>query len=173
MKFRDIFVFGEPVLKEKAKPVQKIDASIKKLLRQMYAVMKRADGVGLAAPQIGVPLRVVVIDVGEGSLMMINPEIVWYSEETSEFEEGCLSFPGVTVNIIRPERVKVAYLDENGNKNLLEADGLLSRAIQHELDHLDGILIIDRAPKEQRFEILKKLDENLKMIEAQGALLKE
>lgn len=173
MKYRDILIFGEPVLKEKAQPVSNIDASIKSLLKRMYAVMQAAGGVGLAAPQIGVSLRVVVIDIGDGPIHMINPVITWYSEEKSEFEEGCLSFPGVTINIVRPEKVKVAYLDEKGSKNVLEADGLLARAVQHEIDHLDGILIIDRATKKQRLEALNQLEENLKLIEARGMLAKE
>lgn len=167
MRYRDILVFGEPVLKEKSKPVQKIDSSVKKILKQMYQIMKNADGVGLAAPQIGIPLRLVVIDVGEGPIYMINPEIIWFSDEKTDFEEGCLSFPGVAINITRPERVRVLFLDEKGNQNLLEADGLLSRAIQHEVDHLDGILIIDRATKEQKLEALQKLQENLQLISSQ------
>jgi len=173
MKYRDILIFGEPVLKEKARPVSKIDATVKSLLKRMYAVMQVAGGVGLAAPQIGVPLRVAVIDIGEGPIYMINPVITWYSEEKCEFEEGCLSFPGVAINILRPERVRVAYVDDKGNRNVLEADGLLARAIQHEIDHLDGILIIDRATGKQRLEALSRLEENLKLIEAQGMLAKE
>lgn len=173
MKYRDILVFGEPVLKEKSKEVKVIDSNIRKTLKNMYEIMKRADGVGLAAPQIGIPLRLVVIDVGKGPIFMVNPEITWYSEDTVDFEEGCLSFPGVAINITRPEKVKVAFLDEKGKKNFLEADGLLARAIQHEVDHLDGVLIIDRATKKQRMEAIQKLQENLLQIEKTKTLTKE
>ncbi|MCX7832510.1 MAG: peptide deformylase [Actinobacteria bacterium] len=173
MKYRDILIFGEPVLKEKSKEVQNIDSNIRKTLKNMYEIMKRADGVGLAAPQIGIPLRLVVIDVGEGPIFMVNPEITWYSKEEVDFEEGCLSFPGVAINITRPEKVKVAFLDEKGRKNFLEADGLLARAIQHEVDHLDGVLIIDRATKTQRMEAIQKLQENIQQIEETKTLTKE
>lgn len=173
MKYRNIFVFGEPVLKEKSRPVEKIDSGIVKILKEMQKIMINANGVGISAPQIGIPLRLVVIDVGDGPIYMVNPEIVWYSEEKVDFEEGCLSFPGVTVNISRPERVRAAYLDERGRKNLIEADGLLARAIQHEIDHLDGILIIDRATPQERVEALQKLQENLKIIEEKGVLVNE
>lgn len=173
MKYRNILVFGEPLLKEKSNPVEKVDSGIVRILKEMQKIMVNANGVGISAPQVGIPLRLVVIDVGEGPIYMVNPEIVWFSEEKTEFEEGCLSFPGVTVNIVRPERVRTAYLDEKGRKNLIEADGLLARAIQHEIDHLDGILIIDRATPEQRIQALQKLQENLKIIEEKGVLVNE
>lgn len=160
MEFRNIKVFGEPVLRERANPVERFDAELLGLVKRMKKIMKEAEGVGLAAPQIGVPLRVVTIDVGEeGRFTMVNPEITWYSEEKELFEEGCLSFPGVTVNIERPARVKAVYFDEYGNKRSVEADGLLARAIQHEIDHLDGVLIIDRAGKEEKIKVLEQLNQ--------------
>lgn len=165
MIYRNIYVFGEPVLREKARPVEKFDSSLQKLIKRMIAAMKEADGVGLAAPQIGIPCRVIVVDVGEGPFALINPEVIWESEEKSDFDEGCLSFPGVTVTITRPERIRIQYLDEKGNKNILEADSLLARVIQHEIDHLNGVLIIDRATKEQKLEALERLSETLKAIE--------
>lgn len=148
------------MLRQKAELVKKFDAELIKLVRKMKRIMKEAEGVGLAAPQIGVPLRVVTIDIGdEKKFTMVNPEIVWFSEEKEFFEEGCLSFPGVTVNIERPARVRAVYLDEYGNKKSIEADGLLARAIQHEVDHLDGVLIIDRASKEEKIKVLEQLNE--------------
>lgn len=173
MKYRNILVFGEPVLRERSKEVSEINSSVRKKLREMYDIMLNANGVGLAAPQVGIPLRMVVIDVGDGPIYMINPEIVWYSKEEVDFEEGCLSFPGVTINITRPEKVKAVYLDEKGRKNIIEADGLLARAIQHEIDHLDGVLIIDRANEEQKLQALQKLNENLQAIERNGILASE
>lgn len=173
MKYRNILVFGEPVLRERSREVSEINSSVRKKLREMYDIMLNANGVGLAAPQVGIPLRMVVIDVGDGPIYMINPEIVWYSKEEVDFEEGCLSFPGVTINITRPEKVKAVYLDEKGRKNIIEADGLLARAIQHEIDHLDGVLIIDRATEEQKLEALQKLNENLQAIERNGILASE
>lgn len=173
MKYRNILVFGEPVLRERSREVSEINSSVRKKLREMYDIMLNANGVGLAAPQVGIPLRMVVIDVGDGPIYMINPEIVWYSKEEVDFEEGCLSFPGVTINITRPEKVKAVYLDEKGRKNIIEADGLLARAIQHEIDHLDGVLIIDRANEEQKLQALQKLNENLQAIERNGILASE
>jgi peptide deformylase len=164
VKYRNIYIFGEPVLREKARPVEKFDKNLKSLVERMLKVMKEADGVGLAAPQIGVSLRVVTIDVGEGPYVLVNPEIIWYSEEESDFEEGCLSFPGVSVNIRRPEKVRVSYFDEKGGRAVIEADGLFARAVQHELDHLNGVLIIDRASPEERMRLLEDFEKNLSVI---------
>lgn len=157
MKYRDIFIFGEPVLREKSKPVSKFDSKLSKLIKKMHKTMKNADGVGLAAPQVGHLLRVVTVDVGEGLIALVNPEIIDKSKERCEFDEGCLSFPGVTIDITRPEEIRVAYLDEKGNKNVLDADGLLARVIQHEIDHLDGVLIIDKADNKEKLKALEDL----------------
>lgn len=164
MRYRNIYIFGEPVLREKAQPVEKFDKNLKSLVKRMFKTMKEADGVGLAAPQVGVSLRVVTIDVGDGPYVLVNPEIIWQSEVESDFEEGCLSFPGITVNIRRPEKVKVSYFDEKGNKAVIEADGLFARAVQHELDHLNGILIIDHASPEERMRLIDELEKNLSLI---------
>ncbi|MDD4084280.1 MAG: peptide deformylase [Acholeplasmataceae bacterium] len=140
----EIKTAGNPVLRQVAAKVGKIDKKIKKLLGDMADTMYAADGVGLAAPQIGVSLRVVVIDVGEGLLELINPEIL--SMEGSCLNvEGCLSVPNFDGEVERAENVKLRYRDRNGKPFVIEAKGLLAIAIQHELDHLDGVLFIDKA----------------------------
>ncbi|MFH1699747.1 MAG: peptide deformylase [Candidatus Zixiibacteriota bacterium] len=147
MAIRPILKYGEQVLREVAKPVEQITADIKEIVARLKATLKDAKGLGLAAPQIGESLRIFVVDLSVVDLtaettVFINPEIL----ETSgsiEFEEGCLSFPGIYQRLTRPERVKVKALDENGKEFFLEADGLAARAIQHEYDHLDGVLFID------------------------------
>lgn len=159
--FRNIKIFGEPVLRERARPVEVFDKKLLGLINQMFDIMHEAKGIGLAAPQIGHPIRVAVIEIDENRYVLVNPEIIEKSREMEEFEEGCLSLPGVSINIKRPSRIKVAYQDEKGKKNILEADGLLARAIQHEIDHINGVLIIDRATKKERLEALEKFSQFL------------
>ncbi|HHW07951.1 MAG TPA: peptide deformylase [Clostridia bacterium] len=138
-----ILELGDPALREKSQAVTKFNASLAKLLNNMADTMYDADGVGLAAPQIGVLKRVVVIDVGDGLLELVNPEII--EQEGEEIAvEGCLSIPGKQGNVKRASRVKVKYQDRHGNEQLVEGEGLLARALQHEIDHLDGILYIDK-----------------------------
>lgn len=150
----DIVVAGNPVLRQKAEPVKKIDKKLQKLLKDMAETMYGANGVGLAAPQIGVSKRIVVIDVGEGLIEMINPEIV-KREGLVVGGEGCLSVPDYEGEVERSEYVECEFTDRKGQRMLLSADGLLAIAVQHELDHLDGVLFIDRAksimpkPKEE------------------------
>ena len=140
----EIKTAGNPVLRQVAAKVGKIDKKIKKLLGDMADTMYAADGVGLAAPQIGVSLRVVVIDVGEGLLELINPEIL--SMEGSCLNvEGCLSVPGMYGEVERYTTVTVQGLDRQGNPVSVQGSGLLARALQHEIDHLDGILFVERA----------------------------
>jgi len=133
----------DDVLRKKAKPVAKIDERILELLDDMAETMRHADGVGLAAPQVGILRRVVVIDVGEGLIELINPEIVEASGQ-QRGAEGCLSIPGVRGEVIRPERVKVKALNRKGESIEITGTGLLARALCHEIDHLDGILFIDK-----------------------------
>lgn len=137
---------GDAVLREKAKPVNKITPNIIKLLENMKDTLYAAEGVGLAAPQIGISKRVVVIDVGEGLLELINPEIISAQGEDVDVE-GCLSIPGVQGEVKRYAKVVVKALDRNGKEFTITGTGLLSRALQHEIDHLDGILFIDKAEK--------------------------
>jgi len=135
---------GDKILKEKAQPVLKIDKRIKKLLDYMAETMDNADGVGLAAPQVGVSLRVIVLDVGDGLIELINPEIIAY-EGCELGTEGCLSIPGVFGEVERFAEVTVEGLNRFGKKVNITGTGLLGRALQHEIDHLEGILFIERA----------------------------
>ena len=144
MSVLDIRRAGDPVLKEKAKPVAKITKTVRSLLDNMVQTMQEADGVGLAAPQVGVSLRVVVIDVGEGLIELINPEIV-ASEGCETGTEGCLSIPGMYGDVERFTSVTVQGLDRQGAPITVQGSGLLARALQHEIDHLEGVLFIERA----------------------------
>ena len=140
-----IYKLGEDVLRQKAQPVTEVNDGIRKLTDDMFEVMVSADGVGLAGPQVGRLLRLFVVIADDGvRRVFINPQIIATSPEMSEYEEGCLSIPQVYETIKRPARVTVQALDETGRPFTLEADGLLARVIQHEYDHLDGVLFIDR-----------------------------
>lgn len=141
-----IVEMGDPVLRERAQAVTKINKNIQKLLNDMADTMYAAKGVGLAAPQIGISKRVIVVDVGEGLWEVINPEIISKKGEECGVE-GCLSIPGVTGQVYRAAHVVVTGLDRNGNEIRIEAGGLGARALQHEIDHLDGILFIDKATR--------------------------
>ena len=148
--------YGDPVLKERTREVQEIDASVATLAQSMIETMYDAPGSGLAANQIGVMRRVFVYDVGEGPRTVINPRIVEsYGEWT--YEEGCLSIPGLSWDIVRPNAVHLVGLDLDGNEISIEASELEGRVFQHELDHLDGILLVERLDADQRKEALKIL----------------
>ena len=134
---------GDPVLREKCLPITTFDRKLRLLLNNMADTMYKADGVGLAAPQIGLSIAVVVIDVGEGIIELINPKII-EREGTIEDTEGCLSVPGIYGTVERSARVVAEYQNRFGKKHTIEGTGLLARAIQHELDHLDGILFTDK-----------------------------
>jgi peptide deformylase len=162
-----IVVLPDPVLRRVSEPVQKVDADVRRLLDDMLETMYAAPGVGLAAIQVGVPKRIVVLDVGgdedeEGEeekrnpLFLVNPEIVERSEDLRAHEEGCLSIPDVRVEIERPARIRVRYLDRDGKPQELVAEGLLATAVQHEIDHLDGKLIIDFLSKLKRDIIVRR-----------------
>ncbi|MHB9094340.1 MAG: peptide deformylase [Eubacteriales bacterium] len=144
MAVYSIVEIGDPVLREKARPVPKITPNVIKLLENMAETMYDAEGVGLAAPQVGVSKRVVVIDAGEGLIELINPEII-LKEGLDTDAEGCLSVPGVRGEVQRAARVVVKALNREGKEVRHEGEGLLARAFQHELDHLDGILFVDKA----------------------------
>jgi peptide deformylase len=146
MALLEIVTHPADVLRKKAKPVTKINASIKKLLDDMAETMYHAPGVGLAAPQVGVSKRVIVIDPHDGKtglLQLINPEIV-HKEGWVQGTEGCLSIPGYVGDVYRYEKIRVVALDRNGHKVYIEAEGYLARIFQHEIDHLDGVLYIDK-----------------------------
>ncbi|HHV34676.1 MAG TPA: peptide deformylase [Syntrophomonadaceae bacterium] len=146
-----IVELGEPVLRQQCRKVTVINKKIKKLLDGMRETMYRSNGVGLAAPQVGVSKRIVVVDVGKGVWELINPEIVFQEGEEMGVE-GCLSIPGVAGEVNRAARVRVRALDRQGRQQVITAEGLGARALQHEIDHLDGILFIDRAVKIGRQE---------------------
>lgn len=146
MALYEILKIGEEVLRDIARPVPEITPNILKLLDNMADTMYHADGVGLAAPQIGISKRVVVIDIGDGIIELINPEILETKGHETDLE-GCLSVPGVNYDVIRSTYVKVRGLNRKGEEFILEGKGLLARAIEHELDHLEGILFIDRQVK--------------------------
>lgn len=151
-----IKLFGDPVLKKKAQAVTVLDRDIHKLIEAMAQSMYAHRGVGLAAPQIGVSKRIIIVDVGEGLLCVINPEIKKASGKAA-LEEGCLSFPGITIEIKRAEEIVVEGLNHKGEQIRINAKGLVSRALQHEIDHLDGVLIIDRASKKKLKAIKSQL----------------
>ena len=149
-------------LKLKSELVGNVDAVISTLMADMLETMYLAPGIGLAAPQVGVTKRVIVIDVGKTEISrkpycMANPELIWWSREQSVYEEGCLSLPEQYADVKRPNRVRVKYLDETNNEQVLEATGLLATCIQHEIDHLEGILFVDRLTALKRNMIIRKL----------------
>ncbi len=145
MSVVDIKCFDAPVLRKRARKVSRVNNTVKETLQSMLDTMREANGVGLAAPQIGVSRRLVVIDVGDGPRFLVNPEITAHSAETESQWEGCLSWPGYIGEVLRPTGVTVKALDEAGHEIWIEGEGLLARCLQHEIDHLDGILFVDRA----------------------------
>ncbi|HEX7118059.1 MAG TPA: peptide deformylase [Longimicrobiales bacterium] len=159
MAVREIRILGDPVLRARAEPVPAVDDDVRRLIDDMMETMYAADGVGLAAPQIGIGKRVIVVDVREPEappFALINPVVVESSEERERGEEGCLSIPGLKEIVERPATVVVEGLDREGNPRRIEADGLLARALQHEVDHLDGVLFIDRVSPLKRQMLLKR-----------------
>lgn len=159
MAYREIFTVGDPVLRKNCRKVEKFDERLGTLLDDMAQTMNQADGVGLAAPQVGILRRVVVIDAGEGLVELVNPEIL-DKEGSQEDMEGCLSVPGQFGIVERAQRVKVRAQDRKGEPFEMEASDLFARAVQHELDHLDGVLFIDRAARMLTPEELDKYQQD-------------
>jgi peptide deformylase len=153
---REIRKIGDPVLRKKAKKVEKITKDTQKLLDDMVATMRKANGAGLAAPQVGISQRIAVVEVPKEAsekaedepadvlYQLVNPEVIKQSEETWEHQEGCLSIPGWRGDVARPLKIVVRALDRDGNRIKIEAEGMLARALLHEIDHLDGVLYIDK-----------------------------
>ena len=167
---RKILTEPDPILRKKCEPLEKVDGDTKKLMDDMLETMYAAPGIGLAAVQVGILKRLVVIDISKGEekkkpIFLINPQIIHQSEKTSVYEEGCLSLPGQFAEIERPEKCTVKYIDYNGKEKDLKADGLLATCIQHEVDHLNGILFIDYLSKLKKDMIIKKLVKQKKEIE--------
>jgi peptide deformylase len=168
MALRTILTAPDPKLKAVGKDVETVDGDIRRLIDDMLETMYAADGVGLAAIQIGVALNVVVIDIAqkEGKnepVVFINPKIVWASEETAKFEEGCLSVPDIWEEVTRATAIRAEYRDRDGNPQTLEADGFLADCLQHEIDHLKGKLFIDHLSRLKRAMALKKLEKAKKL----------
>ena len=151
-----IKTYGSPALRQKAYPVGKIDTEIKQVCESMVEAMIRANGVGLAAPQIGVPKRIIVLDLDGEFHILINPELVKTSEEEDESEEGCLSVPGVEAQVVRKQRACVCGINLDGKEIEVEGEGLIARALQHEIDHLNGVLFIDHLSPARRQSLLKE-----------------
>ncbi len=153
--------FGDPVLRTKARPIDRFDGELREEIERMGQLMEDAIGVGLAATQVGVVHRLLVYRVQQDAELaaLINPEVEWSGRDTESMEEGCLSLPGVLVDVDRPIHVRVRALNENGEPIVIEASGLEARVIQHEIDHLDGVLILDRTSREQRREAMRALRE--------------
>ncbi|UOM35170.1 peptide deformylase [Acuticoccus sp. I52.16.1] len=169
MAKRPILIIPDPVLRRVAEPVTAVDDRIKSLADDMLETMYAAPGIGLAAPQIGISERLVVLDVATeddaepAPMVLINPEIVARSEETSVYEEGCLSIPDYTEDVERPARVTVRYLDREGAERTVDADGLLATCLQHEIDHLNGVLFVDYLSRLKRERVLKKFAKQAKL----------
>ena len=167
MAIRDILVVPNPVLKQVSKPVEQVDDELRALMDDMLETMYAAPGIGLAAIQIGEPKRVIVMDLArEGEdkqpRYFVNPEILWTSEETLPYEEGCLSVPEYYDEVQRPAQVKLRYLNYQGEQVEEDADGLFAVCIQHEMDHLDGVLFIDHLSRLKREQAIKKVKKQAK-----------
>lgn len=169
MALLKILEIPDPRLREKALPVEKVNEDVRQLMTDLFDTMRHVDGVGMAATQVGVRKRVIVVDVGEKRedpstpLLMANPEIKWASEKIQALPEGCYSVPGVYEKVPRPAEIKVTYLDENNQHQHLHAKGVLAECIHHEIDHLDGVLFIDRVSSLKRSLILRKFYKKQKL----------
>ena len=171
MTVRPILTAPDPRLQAVSTEVEAVTGEIRALIDDMADSMYAADGIGLAAIQIGVAKRVLVIDLDQkdgkrNPRAFINPKITWASEETAVFEEGCLSVPEIWDDVERPARIRAEYLDENGEKQLLEADGMLATCLQHEMDHLNGVLFIDHLSRLKRSMAIRKLTKAKKLAAA-------
>ena len=161
MASRPILTLPDPRLRLVSAPVEKINPDIRKLVDDMFETMYAAPGIGLAAIQVGIPQRIVTMDLAKKDepkqpKVYINPELLWASEERSTYEEGCLSIPEYYEEVERPARVRVRYTDLEGNREEIEANGLLATCLQHEIDHLNGVLFIDHLSKLKRDRVIRK-----------------
>lgn len=176
MSIKPLIILPDPVLRKISTPIERVDANLQKLADDMLETMYQAPGIGLAAIQVGEPLRLLVIDVAskdepKAPQVFINPEILWKSDEPNVYEEGCLSIPDYYAEVERPKRIRVSYLDRDGKKQECEADGLLATCLQHEIDHLDGVLFIDHISKLKRDMVIRKFKKIAKENAKNGAVL--
>jgi len=167
MPLRHIIILPDPKLRLVSKPIERFDAKLKTLMDDMIETMHDAPGVGLAAIQVGEPLRLLVVDVSRKEeppdpQVFVNPEVLWTSDERSTYEEGCLSIPEYYAEVERPASVRVRYLDREGKPAEALAEGLLATVLQHEIDHLDGVLFIDHISKLKRDRVIKKFQKAAK-----------
>ena len=174
MAIRPILILPDAVLRQVCEPVKSVDDSVRKLMDDMVETMHDAPGIGLAAIQIGEPRRLVVIDLAKKDeppqvQYFVNPEIVWSSEEKSVYEEGCLSIPEYYEEVERPARIRARFLDRDGEAREIEAEGLLATALQHEIDHLNGVLFIDHISKLKRDRVIKKFVKQARQKESEKA----
>lgn len=173
---RPLVIVPDPILREISKPVEYIDSAVQKLADDMLETMYHAQGVGLAAIQIGIPLRMLVLDVSRNDeqknpLVIINPEVLWLSDERNIYKEGCLSIPEYFAEVERPKRLCVRYQNREGKQTEIEADDLLATCLQHEIDHLNGHLFIDYLSKIKRDMVIRKFKKRAKEKNTQEAVL--
>ena len=148
---------GDETLRQKSLPVQQIDDQLRSLVSEMFETLKKSSGIGLAAPQIGKNIRLFIVQLEDSDgMVFINPEVIKTSEQLCTMEEGCLSIPKVYEKVVRPKEITIQYTDLNGKKQIIKAEGLLSRVIQHETDHLNGILFLDRIEEDVREKAIGK-----------------
>lgn len=173
MAIRPVITLPDTKLRQPSAPVFRVDEATRTLFDDMLETMYDAPGIGLAAVQIGVMRRLVVIDTAkEGEarrpLFLANPEILWRSDTVSSYEEGCLSIPDYYEEVLRPEKVRVGFLDRDGQAGEIEADGLLATVLQHEIDHLDGVLFVDHISKLKRDRVVKKFEKAARLARESG-----
>ena len=176
MSIKPLVILPDPILRKVSKQIERVDQPLQKLADDMLETMYEAPGIGLAAIQIGEPLRLLVIDVAgkdepKEPRVFINPQILWRSDEPNVYEEGCLSIPAYYAEVERPKRVRVSYLDREGKDSEIEADGLLATCLQHEIDHLNGVLFIDHISRLKRDMVIRKFKKLAKEKAQSGARL--
>ncbi len=167
----NIRLYGDPCLRKKSTPLKLITDKTRHLIQSMILIMHEHKGIGLAAPQLGVNERFIVVDIGEGPIVLVNPEVTT-TEGLAELEEGCLSIPGIVVNVKRPQKISVRYLDQNNKKIEKSCEDLLARVILHEIDHLNGKLIIDYLSFREKLKLRKQLKDIKKGIRGQFPIVK-
>jgi len=168
MSLKPLIILPDPVLRRRSEPVAEVNAELTTLIEDMLETMYEAPGIGLAAIQVGVPLRLLVLDIAgkeepKQPRVFINPEIVWQSPAMSRYEEGCLSIPGYYAEVERPAAIRAAYRDRSGKKQEIKAEGLLATCLQHEIDHLNGVLFIDHISKLKRDMVMRKFKKKQKL----------